>query len=104
MAARKRKPETADTKTFRAPSVRTFQEWTPRKIRLAERQAEAGDLSYAVAICEWLLGDDDVAGALDARLDALFGLVPTFEPGEGRKKAQAVTALETGEDWCERYP
>ncbi len=104
MAARKRKPETADTKTFRAPSVRTFQEWTPRKIRLAERQAEAGDLSYAAAVCEWLLGDDDVAGALDARLDALFGLVPTFEPGEGRKKAQAVKALEAGEDWWESYP
>lgn len=104
MAARKRKPETADTKTFRAPSVRTFQEWTPRKIRMAERQAESGNLTYAVAVCEWLLGDDDVAGALDARLDALFGLVPTFEPGKGRKKNQAVKALEADEDWWASYP
>lgn len=104
MAARKRKPETADTKTFRAPSVRTFQEWTPRKIRMAERMAEGGNLSLAVAVCEWLLGDDDVAGALDARLDALFGLVPSFEPGVGRRKSQAVKALEAGEDYWSSYP
>lgn len=104
MAARKRKPETADTKTFRAPSVRTFQEWTPRKIRMAERMAEGGNLSLAVAVCEWLLGDDDVAGALDARLDALFGLVPSFEPGVGHKGGQAVKALEAGEDYWSSYP
>src|SRR5690606_9652211 len=47
----------------------------------------------------WLLGDDDIAGALDARLDALFGLVPTFEAGKGHKENQAVRALEVGTDW-----
>lgn len=104
MAARKRKPQQSDTRTSRAPSARTLQDWTPRKIRAAERQAEGGELHSVVAICEWLLGDDDIAGALDARLDALFGLVPTFEAGKGRKKNQAVRALEAGTDWWASYP
>jgi len=104
MAARKRKPQQSDTRTFRTPSARTIQDWTPRKIRAAERQAEGGELHSVVAICEWLLGDDDIAGALDARLDALFGLVPTFEAGQGRRKNQAIRALEAGTDWWASYP
>lgn len=98
------RPQKADPAVARVPIVRTYSDWTPEKIRLAERQADAGDLSYAASVCEWLLCNDRVAGALDARLDALFGLEPTFEPGVGRRKNQAIRALEAEEDWWQSYP
>lgn len=85
-------------------SVRIFTEWSPAKLRSAERAAESGNLSYAAAVCEWLLGDDRVAGTLSARTDALMGLEPTFEPGLGRASKRAVKALEADEDFWESYP
>lgn len=87
-----------------APQVRTFTDWTTPKIRAAQRQADSGNLYQAASLCEWILTDDRVAGSLDARLDSLFGLPVTFEPGAGRKKNQAIKALEAGEDWWESYP
>lgn len=115
MAAKKKSASTA-SKTQRGPveidrslsfgSVRLYSDWTISKIKAAERSAEAGDLRQAVAICEWLLTDDRIAGALDARIDALLGLVPTFEPGIGRarKTNRAIKALEADEDWWDAYP
>lgn len=108
--AAKKKPATKqdltydEAKSAHAPSVRVFTQWTPAMIRSAERVAEAGDLSQAVLICEWLLTDDRITSALDARVDALLGLDVTFEPGKGRKSRLAVKALEAGEDWWEAYP
>jgi hypothetical protein len=76
-----------------------------RAIRSAEIQAENGDLRGAVSICNWLLADDRVAGALDTRGDLLFGLVPTFEPtGDKRRSNRAVRALEAEEDYFTAYP
>jgi phage gp29-like protein len=98
------KEKLADSKTLHAPSVRVFTEWTPGLIRAAERMAEHGDLTQAVTICEWLLTDDRITGALEARLDALLGLEPTFEPGKGRKSKQVLRKLEADEDWWEAYP
>lgn len=102
------KPETIGNPdagfTFFAPSVRIFNEWTPERIRVAEQQAEQGNLRLAVQICEWLLTDDRVTATLDARIDALMGLDPTFEPAKGRKASQAVRALEADEDWFDSYP
>jgi len=87
-----------------APSVRFIADWDPKKIKLAMLTAEQGYLMYASSLCEWLLTDERVSGALSARTDALMGLPPTFEPGAGRKRNQAVKALEAGEDWWEAYP
>lgn len=106
MATRRTPPKTrdADTRLRRAPTVRTFTDWNPRRLKSAALAADSGMYSQAVSVCEWLLSDDRVTGALDARLDALLGLVPTFEPGAGRRKGQAIRALEAGEDYWECYP
>lgn len=84
--------------------VRIFYDWTPSALRSAERAAEQGNLHYAASICDWLLGDDRVAGTLSARTDSLMGLEPSFEAGVGRRAKQAMKALEAGEDWWEAYP
>lgn len=86
------------------PSVRVYTDWDPLKIKTAERMAETGNLSYAARVCEWLLGDDRVAGVLSVRSDALLGLEPSFELGAGRRAKQAQKALEAGEDWWQAYP
>ncbi len=86
------------------PSVRSYRIWTPGRLRTAERQADSGLIRDAVDICDWLLGDDRVRGALDARLDAFFGLTPTFETGTGRKKRAALKALEADEDFWAIFP
>lgn len=96
--------DTVDTSnSIHAPSARIFTEWTPAMLRSAERQAEYGNLSYPVSICEWLLTDDRVCAALDARIEALMGLDVTFEAGKGARAEDAKKALEE-EDWEEAYP
>lgn len=99
-----RKKTVVDAQAITAPSARVFTEWTPSRLRAAERQAEHGDLGMAVGVCEFLLADDRVSGLLETRCDALMGLAPTFEVGLGRRAKQAVKALEAGEDWWDSYP
>lgn len=80
-------------------------DWTFAKLRAAEIQADGGNYTLATQVCDWLLTDDRVAGALSARTEALLGLTPTFEPsGDKRRSNRAVKALEAGEDWFEAYP
>lgn len=84
---------------------RTRHDWTFAKLRAAEIQADSGNYALATQVCDWLLTDDRVAGALSARTEALFGLTPSFEPaGDRRRSNRAVKALEAGEDWFESYP
>jgi phage gp29-like protein len=108
MAARKKTAKTlapGDSGiSSHAPSARIITTWTPAQIRSAEYAAEQGNLSTAVSICEWLLSDDRVVACLDSRIDALMGLAPTFEPGNGRSAKKVVKALEAGEDWWDAYP
>jgi hypothetical protein len=88
-----------------APAVRTITKWSFELLRAAEHQADMGNMRLAAQACEWLLTDDAIAGALSARVDALLGLVPTFEAsGDKRRSNRAVKALEAGEDWWESYP
>jgi hypothetical protein len=105
---RKQPPKAAeekpDGKAYSAPSVRLYTEWDPRKIKMAIQLAEQGNLTYAASLCEWLLTDDRVAGALSARTDALMGLTPTFELGSGRRAKRAARELEAGEDFWQAYP
>lgn len=94
---------TEASRTLHQQSARILTDWTPAKLKSAWLAAENGNLSHAVALCEWLLTDERVAAALDARVDALLGLAPSFEPGTGRRSARAVRALEAGEDWWDSY-
>jgi hypothetical protein len=85
-------------------SVRTFTEWTPQRLRNAERAADAGSLRDAANICEWLLSDDRIRGVLSSRIQALLGLVPSFEKaGDRRRSNRAIKALEAGDDWWVSY-
>jgi hypothetical protein len=87
------------------PSVRTFRSWNPAQIRAAQLSADAGNLRQAADLCDWILTDDKVRGALDGRVNALFGAKVAFEAsGDGRKKNRAVRAVETGEDWQYIFP
>lgn len=103
--AKPRKPKPDDGQTVVAPSVRVFTEYNPAKIRSAVAASESGSLTQAVQVCEWLLTDDKIDGALDGRCDELLGLIPTFEPsGDRRRSNRAVKALEAGEDFWASYP
>lgn len=77
-------------------------EWTFRKLRAAERQAEAGSMHAAVSICEWLLSDDRISATLSARVEALLGLVPTFE--EDEEGAKGKKTKEAQQDFWAGYP
>jgi phage gp29-like protein len=109
MAAKpKAKPKAAENDTaaaYMAGTGRTHKSWSPDHFALAEASVASGNYYLAACICDWLLADDRVAGALGTRTKALFGLVPTFEPsGDRRRSQRAVKALEIGEDWWRSYP
>jgi phage gp29-like protein len=100
-------PQTApaDTRAATEATVRTFCEWTPARLRNAERAAESGNLRDAANICEWLLSDDRIRGVLSARIQGLLGLVPSFEKaGDRRRSGRAIKALEADDDWWVSYP
>lgn len=87
------------------PSVRTYRTWTPALLRNAEFSADSGYIRHAVDVCDWLLGDDKVRGALDGRINALFGADISFEAsGDRRRRNRAARALEVGEDWWTMFP
>lgn len=106
MAAAKRKPTSRrrNNGAIIVPSIRSYQSWDPKKLRAAESSADTGYIRTAVDICDWLLGDDKVRGALDGRINAMFALANqkklSFDAsGDGRRRNRAVRALEAGEDW-----
>lgn len=110
MAARKKSPARPDAEqakriTIALPSVRSYRLWTPGQLRTAQAAADAGNLRHAADICDWLLGDERVRGALDARVGAVFGAPVTFERSrKGRRGGAAVRKLEAGEDWDAMFP
>lgn len=80
-------------------SVRTVNSWSPDQIRAAERATDTGNLYYAATLCEWILGDDRVSGALTTRLDQLFGLEPAFEPADSSARAKQAAELYQRDHW-----
>lgn len=87
------------------PSARVSLRWTPQLIESARRQAEAGDLSRAVQICDWLLTDDAVRAALGARVDAVVGLDVEFEPADEDQDVDTDPQIEAlSDDWDTSYP
>lgn len=104
-SAPKKKTAPKDMTAGVQPSVRTFFTWTTKSVISAEMMADNGYLRQAANLCEWLLGDDRIAGTLSARVESLLGLEPTFEQsGDKRRSKRVVKALEAGEDWWEAYP
>lgn len=85
------------------PSTRTYYTWTPAQIRMAEISADSGNLKYAANLCDWLLGDEKIQGALHTRVQALLGLDPSFDKhGDARSSGRVVKTLE--KDWWPSYP
>lgn len=100
----KRKPDT-DARAPTEQATRTRLAWTHDLVRVAETQADSGQLRLAGDLCWALLGDGRIAGAFRTRVQALLGLQPTFEgSGDGRRRGRAVRALEVGDDWWEMTP
>jgi hypothetical protein len=105
MAAATPKNRQAKAAAIQLPSVRTYRTWTPALLRQAESSADAGHIRLAVDVCDWLLGDGKVRGALDGRINGVFGLPLAFEgSGDGRRRKRAIKALEVGEDWDAIFP
>lgn len=87
------------------PTVRTYTIWSPTLIRASETSADAGNFRLVANLCDWLFGDDRIKGCMDARVQALFGLDPTFEKaGDKRRSSRTIRALEADEDWWDSYP
>lgn len=87
------------------PSVRTYRIWTPEHLRLAEQQADAGNIRWAVDITDWILADDKVRGALDGRINALFSRDIVFAPsGDKRRQKKVVKELDAEEDYDVMFP
>lgn len=87
------------------PSVRIFTRWTPALLFAAEQSADGGNLTLAAKVVSWLLTDDRIRGCLNARIQALLGLIPGFEKsGDRRRSGRAIKALEAGEDFWASYP
>jgi hypothetical protein len=106
LAARRRtkKPD-GEAALIVQPSARDQITWTPKHIRAAELSAQSGDLRQAALLCEWILGDEQIARLLHGRAQALLGLEPTFEAsGDKRKSSRIVRALEGQEDWWDGWP
>jgi hypothetical protein len=98
-------PRPDDERLAVEPSVRVFTRWSPQVIQSAEIAADGGDLTQAARVVSWLLTDDRIRGCLNARIQALLGLVPGFEKsGDRRRAGTAIKALEAGEDFWASYP
>jgi phage gp29-like protein len=93
-----------DTTQHVEPSHRTWVDWTPARVKAAERMADAGNLRLAAELCDALLADDRVQGALGVRARGLLGLPFSFEPGVGRRRRAGVKYLEAEEDFDAAYP
>src|SRR5262245_12450160 len=98
-------PEQPSGVIYLVPGATVSREWTVRDLRAAQQAADSGNLSRIADICESLiLGDDRAPTVLNTRVNGLLGSDLTFEAGFGRKKNQAIRALEAGEDWWTSFP
>ena len=94
-----------DSASIVLPSVRTYRVWTPKQLRAAEAAADNGYMRSIVDICEWILGDDKVRGALEGRVNGFMELPVSFEgDAKSRGLKKAIKALELGEDWDAAFP
>lgn len=84
---------------FSEPTIRTYRTWTPSLIQAAESLADAGNLSLAAELCDVILSDEAVKGAMLQRIGALLESDLEFEPGRGVRARRAVRSLEAEEDY-----
>ncbi len=93
-----------DATVYTQPSVRVLLVWTPVKIRSAESATNGGDLCLASELCDVLLADDRIGGAIETRTGGLLGLPLSFEDGRGDESGDSPQSPELTEDWWRSYP
>lgn len=85
------------------PSERIFTQWDPDRVRTSFLRAEGGNLRLAADLCDNILADDRITGALGTRVKGLLGLDFTFEPARGAaRRTPIIKASE--EDWWKANP
>ena len=89
---------------YTQPSVRVLQVWTPAQVRSAISSADGGHMSLAAELCDNLLADESIGGAIETRTGGLQGLPLTFQDGRGDEAGDSPLAPELTEDWTHSYP
>ena len=85
-------------------SVRVLQVWTPAQVRSAISSADGGHMSLAAELCDNLLADESIGGAIETRTGGLQGLPLTFQDGRGDEAGDSPLAPELTEDCTHSYP
>ena len=96
--------EEVDATVYTQASVRVLLTWTPVKIQSAESSSNNGDLSFAAELCDNLLADERIGGAIETRTGGLLGLPVAFQDGRGDESGESPLAPELTEDWSRSYP
>lgn len=92
------------TPIYTQPSVRVLQTWTPSQLRSAIHSADGGRLSQAAELCDNLIADESIGGALETRTGGLQGLPLSFQDGRGDESGDSPLAPQLEEDWSHAYP
>jgi hypothetical protein len=91
--------------SYRETIVRTFLDWSPDDLRVAQQLADQGNIIRAADLCERMRGDDRVSSVLRTRVLALLGAPLTFEVSvSGRLRRRALKAAQAEEDWWGMLP
>jgi len=86
--------------TLREPTGWLRADWTPADVRAVWAVAQTGEMRPVAELSRALLGDDRVAGALTARVRALFGLPFALEASASGKRQAALWE----ERWWDMFP
>ena len=89
---------------YTQPSVRVLQTWTPAQVRSAISNADSGRMSLAAELCDNLIADESIGGALETRTGGLQGLALGFQDGRGDEAGDSPLAPQLEEDWWHMFP
>ncbi len=89
---------------YTQPSIRVLQTWRPPQIRSAISSSDSGHMSFAAELCDNLIADEIIGGALETRTGGLQGLPLEFRDGRGLESGDSPLAPQLEEDWYHMFP
>lgn len=89
---------------YTQPSIRVLQTWRPQQIVSAIASSDSGYMSFAAELCDNLIADEIIGGALETRTGGLQGLPLDFRDGRGDEAGDSPLAPELEEDWYHMFP
>lgn len=98
----KKRRRSGEAQVVREQHTRNLLDWTPNLIRMAERQAESGNLRMATDLWEMVLTDDRVQGVIGA-LCSVASLPMTFDPPMEESEVSNALGGKRG-DWWQLLP